>query len=82
MVCVCYKMVYGLWFGGVCLGFGAVIWNLWCDCCVWLVVIRFGVWLLVWVTFPVGLFGSAFVLADSVGLCASIVWDFWCLCEF
>lgn len=51
MVCVCYKMVYGLWFGGVCLGFGAVIWNLWCDCCVWLVVIRFGVW----VTFPVGL---------------------------
>lgn len=38
--------------------------------------------LLVWVLFPVGLFGSTFALADFVGLWASIVWDFWCLCEF
>lgn len=24
VVCVCYNMVYGFWFGGVCLGFGVI----------------------------------------------------------
>lgn len=54
MICVCYKMVYGLRFGDVCLGFGAVIWV--CDVIaalgwLWLGLV-FG--LLVWVTFRLG----------------------------